>query len=445
MTPCWSKIATAFIILLSALSTASGRVLTLDDCIELALENNKDVIYTRNQEKIASGNVWQAFGAFLPSLYLSGDATETRTERYTAIASAYDPDTQEIIPVSVEMGGVSKSYSLGGSASLTLFDGGRNVFNFLGAKADKKHFSYLTESSEQALIYNVKGLYFAYLTFLDKKEISEEAVKRGEEQYKLAKSKYEVGSASKSDVLKAQVQYGNDKLGLIETQNAVKVAHANLAYLIGVDVNSDVEFSAEFKPKKYDGTEMDALKFGLAHYPGLLASESNLTAAKYDVRSTFGRYLPSLSISVGRSWSNNRWSEVKEFRDEDARWSIRTSLSIPIFENFSRKRDMSRAKATLSNARADYYYVKNEVALNIKEAYLEITKADEALKVARENVLAAGEDMSLVQEKYNLGAATILELLDAQVSLITAQNAEAEAEFDYNLAVAKLENAMGVR
>ena len=53
--------------------------------------------------------------------------------------------------------------------------------------------------------------------------------------------------------------------------------------------------------------------------------------------------------------------------------------------------------------------------------------------------------MNLVQEKYNLGAATILELLDAQVSLITAQNDKVQSEFDYNLAVAKLENVMGVR
>jgi len=81
----------------------------------------------------------------------------------------------------------------------------------------------------------------------------------------------------------------------------------------------------------------------------------------------------------------------------------------------------------------------------IKRAYLDMTKAAEKLVVAGENEEAAREDMSLVQEKYNLGAATILELLDAQVSLITAQNDKIQSEFDYNLAVAKLENAMGVR
>ena len=66
------------------------------------------------------------------------------------------------------------------------------------------------------------------------------------------------------------------------------------------------------------------------------------------------------------------------------------------------------------------------------------------LQVAKETVAAAEEDFNLVQEKYNLGAATILEVLDAQVSLVEAENSQVEAKYDYNLSVASLEKAMGV-
>lgn len=447
---------TLILLCLSALTCGmtSAKTLTLDECIELALKKNQDVIQARNQVKIASGNVWQAFGAFLPSISASATSSQThrpsRTAREHVLLISKDtmivpPDTLEIFPVESEVGGVSKSFSLGASANLTLFNGGQNIFNYLGAKVDRRHYGYLAESSAQLLILQVKGYYFAYLSSLKLLEISSEAVKRGEEQYKLAESRYEVGSAPKSDVLKAQVQYGNDKLDLLAAENDVNLARANLAYLIGVDVNADVDFSTEFESKDYDDTESEALKIGMANHPGLLASEYNLSAAKYDVRSTFGTYLPTLSVRLNRSWSSPTWSEVKKFRSEDGQWSINTTLSVPIFENFSRKRNMSRAKATLNNARASYHYAKNQVALGVKEAYLEITRAREALKVAEETVLAAQEDMSLVQEKYNLGAATILELLDAQVSLVTAQSSKVKAEFDYNLAVAELENAMGIR
>ncbi len=446
MSPLYRKILVLSIVMLITCSTGFAKVLTLDDCIELALKNNQDVIRARGNARIASGNVWQAFGAFLPNLYASANMSENHSAKYTVYATVYDMigDSTFQRPFG-EAGGISKSYNLGISSGLTVFNGGSNIFNYFGARADKKYYDYSVKASEDDIIYSVKLSYFAYLKAIEKQKISEKAVKRGEEQFKLADSKYKVGSASRSDVLKATVQYGNDKLDLIAAQNVVKVAHADLAYLIGIDIDSDVEFSQEYKARKYDGTEADAMKFGLANHPGLISYEYNLKAAKYDVKSTFGQYLPLLSVNVNRDWTNRFWNEVTKFHSADAQWTISTNLSIPIFENFSRKRDMSRAKATLNNARADYYYAKNKVLHDIRESYLDINRADEALKVARENVTAATEDMTLVQERYNLGAATILEVLDAQVSLITAENSEIEAEFDYNLAVAKLENAMGVR
>jgi outer membrane protein len=445
MSPLYRKLSVLVIVLILTCSAASAKVLTLNDCIELALKNNQDVIRARGNVRVADGNVWQAFGAFLPSVDASASVTETHTPTGTSWIAVYDSVSGTFSAVPVGSGGVDKAYSLRASAAMTIFNGGRNIFNFIGANADKKYYDYTLEATEQNMIYSVKLYYFAYLRAVEQEKISQKAVKRGEEQYKLVDSKYKVGSASRSDVLKATVQYGNDKLDLIAAHNAVQVAHADLAYLIGVDVNSDTEFSSDFEARKYDGTEADAMKFGLANHPGLISNEYNLKAARYDVKTTFGRYLPSLGISLNRYWSNSQWSEFKKFRSEDGQWSISTTLSIPIFENFSRKQDMSRAKAVLNNARADYYYAKNKVVHDIRESYLDITRAEEALNVAKENVSAATEDMTLVQERYNLGAATILDLLDAQVSLITAENARNEAEFDYNLAVAKLENATGVR
>jgi outer membrane protein len=429
------KILVAFLALFLAAGGVSAKVLTLDDCIQMALKNSADLIRAKGQVKVANGLVWQAFGAFLPGVSAGASVNQINSE----------PGVRVINDQVYQSSGITKNYNLGISAGVTLFNGGQNVFNYLGAKTDKSYYEYAAEQTEQSLILTVKTTYFAYLAAIKLEQASEEAVKRSEEQLKLSTSKYEIGSASKSDVLKAQVQYGKDKLSLLDAGNGIKTARADLAYLIGIDVNSDVDFSQEFNRKDYSGTEEEALKFGLGHYPGLLAGEKNLQAAKYDLRSTKGQFSPSVSFSISRSWSNEYWKDVSKFRSEDARWSFGTSLNIPIFENFSRKAALSRSKANLSNAKADYSYMLNNVALQIKKAYLEINKANEALKVAEENEAAATEDMSLVREKYSLGAATMLEVLDAEVSLITAQNSKIQSEFDFNLAVAKLENAMGMR
>ncbi len=421
---------TGLLLLLSVI--VSAETLTLEQCIDLALKNHPDVIRARGSVKTARADVLSAFGQFLP--------------RVSASAQVYQTEGSIVIDgIVIAPSKITKNYTIGASANLTLFNGGQNIFNYLTAKANKAYFDYAAEQTENNLILSVKLFYFANLASEKLVEIRKEAVKRGEEQFKLASSKFEVGSASKSDVLKAKVQYGKDKLDLINAENGFKKALADLAYLIGLEINSDIKISSSFNSRKYDGTETDALKFGTAHFPGLLAADKSLVAARNNVRSAKGGFLPTISVFIGRNYQNQFWREVKKFDEKDGRWAVGTTLSIPIFQNFSNARNLSRAKVSFNNARSDYYYSKNKLALEIKKAYLDMASAREQLNVSAENEEAAAEDMSLVQEKYNLGAATILELLDAQVSLITAQNDNIQSDFDYNLAVAKLENAMVVR
>jgi len=424
---------TGLLLLLSVF--VSAETLTLDQCIDLAMKNHPNVISARGNVKTANAGVWNAVGNFLPRVSASGSVSQTNLP---------EEDTL-FINDKLVVAKMYKNYDLRLSAQWVLFNGGSNIFEYFAAKANKAKNEYIKEQTEQNLIQTVKTFYYAYLATEKLGEVNREAVKRGEEQFKLAESKFEVGSASKSDVLKAKVQYGSDRLSLFDAENRIKKARADLAYIIGADVNSDIEFSSDYQVKGYDGDEMDALKFGMSNFPGLLAREKGLSEAKNGVRSTWGRYLPTISASFQKYYQNGFWHEIKSFPREDSKWSISTSISIPIFENFSRKRAMSGAKVALNNARADYSYARNSVALEIKKAFLDMKKDLEKVTVATENVEAASEDMSLVREKYNLGAATILELLDAQVSLLTAQNDKIQSEFNYNLAVAKLENVMGVR
>ena len=83
------------------------------------------------------------------------------------------------------------------------------------------------------------------------------------------------------------------------------------------------------------------------------------------------------------------------------------------------------------------------MALEIRRSFLDLERAREARKLAEESVAAAQEDLNLVREKYNLGAATILEVLDAEVSFKEAQTSHVEVLFNYNLAVSQLEKALG--
>ncbi len=437
--------------------------LTLDDCIELALKNRSSIIAAKGKETLAKWNQRTALGAFLPSVNLSYSYNKSKEYDITSdvlAPSGYDyridtlvigSDTFQVVGlsptgyhlVSTSFGDQDRtSKSLNITGNMSLFDLA-NVFNYFGARADRAKARLDVISSEQDLIYAVKVSYYAYLASVENVAVQEEAVKRSKEQLKLIQSKFELGSASKSEVLKQKVQYGNDRLALLSAQNLVTSNKANLAYTIGLDPAKEIEFSTDYQPREFHGSLEEALAFGETHQPGLLAASKDVDAAKYAVRSRWADYLPKLYGYASWSWADGTRGDTVTYNFSSKSRSIGFRVAFNIFDGFYRERNLNQAKIYRNNAWASLAEQKNLVTYNIKTAYLDIEKIKEQKKVAQENVEAAEEDLKITQEKYNLGSATILDLLDAQVSLKSAQVSLIRADFDLNLAIAKLENAMG--
>jgi outer membrane protein TolC len=453
------KVLVATLLVPLVTTTALSKELTLDDCIELALKNRASIIAARGAETLAKWNQRTALGAFLPRVdasysYYNSKETDIKYDEPAGYVWFVDTliinsESYEVIgarPTRIEeMEGedqdrTSKSFEVQGSMTLVDFS---NWFNYIGARADRAKARLDVIGSEQDLIYGVKASYYAYLATVENVAVQEQAVERSKEQLKLIESKFELGSAAKSDVLKQKVRYGNDKLSLLTGQNAVVTTKANLAYTIGVDPGGDVEFSTDYSVREFHGTLQEAMGFGLEHEPGLLAAQKEVNAAKHAVRSRWSEYLPKLNGFASVGWSDGTRGDTVIFNFSSRSTTYGFQITYNIFDGFWRERNVSQAKIYRNNAMAGLADTRNLVSREIKTAYLDIERLKEQKKVAQENVDAAEEDLKITQEKYNLGAATILDLLDAQVSLKEAQVSLIRADFDLNLAIAKLKHAMG--
>ncbi|MEA1979905.1 MAG: TolC family protein, partial [candidate division Zixibacteria bacterium] len=223
--------------------------LTLNDCIEIALQKRASIVAAYGSEDRAKADKRAALGAFLPSLnasygYSKSNTTDIETTINNVTATQGDQDR------------TSKSMNL--QASMWAFSL-PTIFNYFGASIDREKASLDVLNSELDLIFSVKTSYYAYLATEQNVTVQQEAVKRSEEQLKLIESKYELGSAAKSDVLKQKVQYGNDRLSLLSAENSVDETKSSLAYTIGLDPNSDPKFSSSFTEVDYDGNLNDAM------------------------------------------------------------------------------------------------------------------------------------------------------------------------------------------
>ncbi len=426
----WAKrLAVLMVFGLLPLSAVS-ETLSLDQCIELALKNRANIIIARGRAKQAGADQLAALGQFLPSF--SGRYERSTGEQYE-INSPTDTNARQEF-------GPDKSLSVSGSIDIVNFS---TWFNYMGSRASNAAAHLAAIDTEQELIFGVKSAYYDYLRAVQNEETNKQAVERSKEQLKLVESRYELGSAAYSDVLGQRVQYGNDRLEHIRAQNSVTISRAVLSYTIGIDPNRNVEFSVVENAREYEGTMEEALSFGLEHEPGLLSSGKEVSASKHGVGSALSEYLPKLSYFGSYSDFDGTQGFPNVFDRSYKSKFFGFVLSYNIFDGFGKQREITRAKIARNNAMANYSDTKNLVRQQIKTAYLDIQNQKEAVSVARESVAAAEENMKIVQERYNLGAATILDLLTAQEDLKRAQVSLINSKFDLNLAVARLENAMG--
>lgn len=419
---------------------SSPQVYTLDECIQLAEKHNAQLIAAEQSYKASRGRVWTAWGGLLPSL--NSDVGYSRTVYGPSEFPTYDPLLGQTV---LQTTGVrtSKGYSASIRAGQSWSLGGYNLFDIREKTASRNSAQSSYRLTRQELILSVKRAYFDVLKSEMLLEIQKEALKRANEQLKIAETRYELGAASYSDVLKAKVLHGDVKLALISSENTVKLAKASLNSWMGQDVNASIDVEENLTKPDFDYSYEDALTDAMRDNPSLKKANFDLNSAMAQLGMARSGFFPSLSLSGSYSWSNPELDEIKNILEREYSWRLSASISLNIFDNFQKNYNFSWAKANRNSARENFYQTKRDVALELKQAYLNVEEAQQKINLTQEKVESAEEDLELVQEKYNLGSASILELLDAEVSFKQAESDQVEALYDYNLAVAQFEKAMG--
>ncbi|UCE67951.1 MAG: TolC family protein [Candidatus Zixiibacteriota bacterium] len=405
---------------------------TLDQCIDIALENNFGVIAAEKAYSSARGYLYSAWGELLPTISISAGG-----RRSWPIVTFFDPNSGSIISV-------RDRYS--GSLNFSNTFSGLGLYNYANIQKSRNNKSSSFQNyikSQKDLILSVKSGYYDLIKAKMLLDVAGDAVKRGEERLRVVQSRYDLGSASMSDVLKAKVQYGNDKLDLVSKTNDYKLVQANLAYAMGIDVNREFEVDEKLQERDIDISFDNALSEALSNNPEYRKAYFDLSAARYQKTMAYCSFLPSLTLGLSHATDVYEFSELTGFKEEDASSFMYASLNFNIFNGGSDYANLRSAKNEVKINEENFKNTKNYVALEIKRSFLELERAREARKLAEESVAAAQEDLNLVREKYNLGAATILEVLDAEVSFKEAQTSHVEVLFNYNLAVSQLEKALG--
>ena len=406
------------------------RVLTVDDCVNIALKNS---FPARSAQENYQSARWQYLGGWsnlLPSL---------------GVSSGWSRNSKEVLRLRLgQLVSSRDQYSFNLGLDQTIFNGGANIASYNLKKYGKRSAWDDLKLAEKSVALNVKQGCYDLLKAQMLYDVQKDAVGVSLEQLKMAKARYDLGAASLSDYLKAKVQLGNDSLTLITNENNVKLAEATLNSLLGLDVNTPLEINARLEYTKLEADVEQETRKALESHPqidkarmGLNQSHSSLTLAR-------SANYPSISFFGDYSWSDIKLPELKNFkRDWDPydSWDIGIRISLSIFDGFLTTSQVRSAKAQVRLNKDNLEQNKRDLALAIKQAYLSVKEGERKIQLTDDALKSAEEDLKLTQEKYNLGAASILDLLNANFSYKTAKNNQVQALYDYNLAVAQFEKA----
>ncbi len=408
---------------------------SLQECIDAALNNNATVITKQNQIKTAKWNVWEAWGNVLPSIGTSARYNYSKSNRQVLI------DAGDSTYVGTDPG--TKTYNTGLGVDFTIFDAGATWLNIRNANLSKSSAERDYDATVAEIAYSTKIAYYNLLTAQMLRTVQMEALKRSKKQLEVVSSRYDLGSASLSEKLKAEVNVARDSLTLLQRENDIKVAEFNLNVLMDRDVSMPIQPSDKLEPVTLQMTLDQYLSESLAQNPALEKLRLDLAAAKNSVWLARQIWLPRVTGSLSWGWSYPDGGDWFSYDSEHRTYSFGIGISYSLFDAFRKKTAPAKAKLNAMSLAESVDQQRNSLQAQVREAYLDFEKSNLQLEVAQLAERSAEEDFRLQQERYRLGASSILELLDSQVSLTDAQYSRVLALFELNRAAASIVRSLG--
>jgi outer membrane protein TolC len=399
---------------------------TLPEAIRRALLVQPGMVQAIGVERSASAGQRSALGAYLPNVSVNASTSKGNTGRTDNTTGLFIP------PI--------RSYTGGISANLELFDGFRRLANLRGASATAAAADAGLVNQRFQVTLGTKQAFYNALATEDLVRVAQSQVRRAQQQLQISVDKLRAGSATRSDSLRSTVDYGNARIALLQAQANLATAQANLGRQIGVDQPVRAVPDSAL-PDLPDTAALRASP--LERAPQVRQAEAQASAARAGVWTARAQYWPSLTVAYSDNRQGTQSPRIPLFGNLPDSYSWRFGVTWPLFNGFVREQNQVAASVTRDNAEAVAADTRRQINAQLTQQIAAMTTAYAKIDIARANVAAATEDLRVQNERYRVGAATILDLLTSQTALTTAEGNLVQSRFDYLIARSQVEALVG--
>lgn len=428
-------------VTVSTTGTTNDQPITLQQAVEIALEQNPLRRVALADEKTALSGVKEAQSMLLPHIGFSETATlgndpvyvfgtKLRQQRFAAADFALSELNRP-----TPMGNFSSRFR----GEWNIFDSLANWRNVSQTRLMEQAASQQLKRTDQELVFRVVQAYYGLLLAQKKLDVAEQSNTTAQSVLEQAKNRFDSGLVVESDFLSAQVGAAMRRQELIRARNAVSVAQMEFSVALGIANLISFKPMEELKEgRPAIGALRDLESTALNNRPDLKQIRLQEAAQQQSVSIAKASFGPKLNAFA--SWGTDT---VNAFSNGGNNWVGGLELKIDIFSGGAKKANLSQQRATHERVVATRQAFENQVRLETGRAFYDVESACEQVEVARAASSQAQESLRINRNRYDSGLATITDLLQIQQATTQAQTNYWSAVYQCRISYANLQLASG--
>lgn len=426
------KTIIGLLFLLISIKAQSQEMLTVEQAVAAAMQNNYEIVLLKNDSTLAALNNSYAYVAFLPRLNASSGLIFNNNNTKQKLA-----DGTQRKQAGLKSNNISASVNL----NWTIFDG----FKMFATRDKLAEIVRLGELNIKNQIVNtVSDVVKNYYNIVRQKQqliAIQEQMRLNEERVTQAEKKLSVGLGAKPELLQAKVDLNAQKAARLKQLTLIEQLKEQLNQLMVMARETRYEVSDSI-PFKNDLLVTDILAAAEQNSPELLVAKQNINIANLTLKERKAERYPTVSLNSAFNFSKTENQLVinnfTPLLNQNRGFNYGISTAIPIFNNYNVKRQIQAAQLDISYQSTIYDYQKWKMNMAISNAFKDYELQKKTLQLEQENIVLAKENVYIASERLRLGVTSYLELRETQKSLEDAYNRLIAARYDTKLAETEL-------
>lgn len=409
----------------AALGAKAQEVYSLKQCIETGLERNYSIRIIRNEQLISDNNATQGNAGYLPTIDLSGGFSGTVNNNRNKLS---DGTTEK------ENGVNSETGNIGLNVNWTVFDGFGIQAEYARLKELKKMGELDTRLTIEDFVATLSGEYYNMIRQYIRLRNLRSSLDLSRERVRIAEERYHIGSGSRMDLQQAQVDFNADSSNVLNQLEVVHTSRIRLNELMALD-NIDEQIALKdsvIRPNIFLD-EVDLWQSTLASNASLLIAQKNQTLSELDYKKVKSRDYPYVRLNAGYGYTAN-WYEVGA-TDLQQRLGLNYGLTVGLnlFDGFNRRRERRNARIQIENSQLKKQELELGLRADMSNLWMAYRNNLDLWSLEKENVVVALENHRIAIDRYKLGELSGIELREAQISLLEAEERQSIAEYSTKL------------